>query len=384
MKYRIGGKEKLASFGAWPVVSLKEARQKAEDAREKIRAGIDPVQEKKKLQEAARAEEQRQSLTFRVVASAWLETYKQGRAYKTWENARGRLANHVLPQIGDKTFLDLRRSDFAAVLSPLPCGTPKSTGFKVASLLKLIDDYGIDHHDLQANRAEGLTRNIKVSPEKVKHHAAITDQKTLAKWLPVVESFYNYGKADPLFRYAFKLLVLTGVRVNALLQAEWQEIDIANGVWHIPAEHEKDRKPLDLFLSVQAVEVFRELREYHRAVYGETPYCFPGHGKKSKVLSGVGLNKAVKKAVPFDVCDLHGWRSTFVTMGIGYGWPHSLVVQTISHSKPGTAADHAYDRARYTELKKAIVQWYADYLDALRDCMTIPAVDLKGGALFGI
>ncbi len=75
---------------------------------------------------------------------------------------------------------------------------------------------------------------------------------------------------------------------------------------------------------------------------------------------------------------------TDATMCIGYGWTHSLVVQTISHSKPGTAADHAYDRAKHTEMKKELVQWYADFLDGLRDCMTIPKVDLQGGALFGL
>ncbi len=68
MKYRFEGKEKLASFGAWPGVSLKEARQRAEEAREKVRADIDPIQEKRALKEAAKAEEQHKAQTFRKVA----------------------------------------------------------------------------------------------------------------------------------------------------------------------------------------------------------------------------------------------------------------------------------------------------------------------------
>lgn len=370
-------------IGRFPAMTLRQARIEADRIRALTAQGIDPMKEKKRLRAQAQAEERHKTLTFEKVALAWLETYRQGRKYKTWENARGRLRNHILPVIGGLPFMDIKRSDYAAVLTPLPSETPKSTGHKVASLLKLIEDYGIDHYDLQANRALGLTRNIKASPDKVKHHHAIVDKKTLAHYLPAIETFFYHGKADVRLRYALKILILTGVRVSTMLKAEWPEIDFEGRYWHIPATHEKDGKALDLPLSEQAIELFKGLREYQLST--ETSLIFPTiRGWKTPLISVQTLENAVKKVVPFEITDLHGWRTCFVVMCKAHGWPHSLVMQTISHSKPGTAADNAYDRAQHTELKKALVQWYADYLDGLRDCMTLPIVDLHGGALFGI
>ncbi len=386
LKYRIDGKEKLGALGTWPAVSLKEARLKAAEWRIKISAGIDPIQEKKALKMAAMAEELHKALTFEKVALEWLETYKQGRAYKSWENARGRLRNHVFPSIGALPFLDIRRSDYAAIVTALPTATPKSTGHKVASILKLIDDYGIDHYDLPGNRAQGLTRNIKSSRENIKHHAAITDEAELAKWLPIIENFIKHGKADPLIRYAFRLLILTGARLGALLKSEWQEIDIARAEWNIPAEHEKDGKPMKVFLSRQAMKTFKALRQYHEIYYAEgCAYCFPAiKGKKQPWLSDQSVEHAVKKIVPFEVSDLHGWRSAFGSLCEAHGWPHTIVAQAISHSKPGTASDHAYMRARHEELKRKLMQWYSDALDALRKKKKLPPVDLQGGDLYSV
>ena len=137
--------------------------------------------------------------------------------------------------------------------------------------------------------------------------------------------------------------------------------------------------------SVYGYNPFRELDNLEKAFFGpyggsqlaafrtESPYCFPSGAATAGHGTVQGLERAVKKIISKDLILLHGWRTTFLTFAQEHGWPRKLCDELISH-KQGSAVTLAYDRAKYLPQKRALVQWHADFLDAVRTGGEIPVM----------
>ena len=357
------GKLKKITLGNAAFVTVKQARKARMLAIADLARGIDRNAE----QRAAR--EQKARITFHDVAQQWFDYWKGGVAPKTAEGARGRLNNHILPKIGTRPFEDLTRSDYAAIVTSLPGDTPKSTAYKAASLISEIEKFAVDMLGHPGNRADGLARLLNGQPHVVDHHPAITTVPELKDALIAIEHFFKGGNSGPHIRSAVKLIPLTCLRASKMAGLEWDFLDLDDAMLHLPAGYDKNRLPLDLPLAGQTVEIFRELAAFRT----ESPYCFPSGAAKAGHVTVQGLERAIKKIIDKDVIMLHGWRTTFLTFAQEHGWPRKLCDELISH-KQGSAVTLAYDRAQYLPQKRALVQWHADFLDAVRMGGEIPAM----------
>jgi hypothetical protein len=113
LKYRFDGKEKLLSMGAYPDISLKDARARRDEARKLLANGIDPS-ENRKVQKAAKVE--RAANSFEVIAREWFAKYSSGWSTSYSGRALKRLENDVFPWIGGRPIAELTASDVLAVL----------------------------------------------------------------------------------------------------------------------------------------------------------------------------------------------------------------------------------------------------------------------------
>lgn len=360
------------TLGNAPFMTVKQARKARMLAMADLAKGIDPNAGKRALREQSK----KKVKTFYDVAQMWFTYWKESVAPKTAQGAQGRLNNHVIPKIGNKAFADIDRSDYAAIVTSLPGETPKSTAYKTASLLCEIEKFAIDTMNHGGNRAEGLTRLLNGQAYRVMHHPAITKMQDLKEALPAIERFFKGGNSNPHIRYAVKLITLTGLRASKMAGLEWSFLDLDDAMLHLPAGYDKNKEPLDLPLAAQTVALFRELEDFRT----ESKYCFPSRSKDG-FITIQGLETAVRKIIDPELIKIHGWRTTFLTFAQEYGWPRKLCDELISH-KQGSAVTLAYDRAGYLPQKRALVQWYADFLDAVRMGKKIPVLPKKIRGMF--
>lgn len=159
---------------------------------------------------------------------------------------------------------------------------------------------------------------------------------------------------------AARLLIITGLRTGELRGATWQEIDVDAAVWEIPAERMKMRRPHIVPLSLQAQAIIMRIRE----MTGRYPYIFPGRNDPRKTMSEASINQVFKRIGYAGRVTGHGFRHTMSTIlheqGYNTAWIETQLAHVDKNSIRGT-----YNHAQYLDGRREMLQWYADYMDAL-------------------
>jgi len=227
LKYRYLGKEKRLALGVYDIVSLKEAREKRDDAKKLLANGQDPSNEKKKEKDESLKD---YNNTFEVIAREW-----HGHKLIEWkpEHAQtilNRLEKDVFPIIGDNPIKSITSKDIAEMAQSIQRRGANDLAKRVIQMCKHIIHYAILTGRANENPAELLKGFIKSKPTK--HHAAI-DYRELPEFIRVLEKNDAYLK--PLTLHAVRLMMLTFVRTSELIKAEWREFDFESKTWLIPA-----------------------------------------------------------------------------------------------------------------------------------------------------
>ena len=146
--------------------------------------------------------------------------------------------------------------------------------------------------------------------------------------------------------------------------AEWSEIDFDAALWTVPADKMKMRRDHDVPLPRQAIEALRELQRST----GRSRYLFPGIGAKHPVISENTINLTLCKIGYRGRLVGHGTRHTASTLLREHGWQKDHIEAQLAHKETGVSG--IYNQASYLPQRRALVQWYADYLDCLADGVT--------------
>jgi len=159
---------------------------------------------------------------------------------------------------------------------------------------------------------------------------------------------------------ATRLLMLTGTRTIELRAAEWAEFDLEKGIWQIPAERMKMRRPHVVPLSIQAKSLLEEIHQ----LTGRGRYVFPGRNDAGKTMSEASINQVIKRIGYDGKATGHGFRHTMSTIlheqGYNTAWIETQLAHADKNSIRGT-----YNHAQYLDGRREMLQWYADYMDAL-------------------
>ena len=357
LKYRFEGKEKLLALGAYPAVSLKDARQRREEAKELLAKGIDPGAEKKQ----AKVER----YTFEAAGERWYEhhaevtvpaTHKKSRMYLDALNKK--LGGLALPELDRKTLVD--------AVQAIQDETSIHFAHRAAGVLKNIIEHAYNEGRTAECHAFDLAKVLK--PYKATHRAALIHPAEFGELLRKIWSYRGEGSS---VGYCLKILPYLALRSEEIRGARWTELDLDAAIWTVPAtRHEygggmKMRVEHTVPLPRQVVSLFREWREKQAMVWGECELCFPSPRARARHITSESLMCALKALHGLPDITVHGFRTSFSTLAREKGFNPDHVEKQLAHQlKDAVVA--AYNRAEYIEQRRKMMQEWADYLDGLR------------------
>jgi integrase len=363
-RYRFDGKEKMMALGEYPVVGLAEARDRRYAARKRLGAGIDPMAERKAESEAKhrKAEAQKQEAearqreaenSFQNVACKWWEWWAAGKSPRHTDYVLHRLKSDVFPAFGHKFIDAVTAADIRKLLLTIEDRGARDVAKRAHETTGQIFRYAIAHGIASRNPAAEFKPSDILSAAKEKNFARI-DAKELPDLLLKMENY----EGDALTRLAMRLMAYTFVRTSELIESEWPEFDLDNARWDIPAERMKMDTPHIVPLSRQAVEVLRALR----LLTGNGRLVFPGANDKEKPMSNNTILFALYRLGYKGRMTGHGFRGLASTVLHENGFEEEHIELQLAHQKRNRVAA-AYNHAKYLKRRKAMMQWWADFLD---------------------
>ncbi|EFF1411213.1 integrase arm-type DNA-binding domain-containing protein [Escherichia coli] len=364
-RFRFGGKQHLIAFGVYPETSLADARQKREEARRLVAAGIDPREHKRAVKE----EQAKEAITFESVAREWHATNKK------WSEEHSRrvlksLEDNLFPTIGKRSIEELKTRDLLA-----PIKVVEATGrLEVASRLQqrttAIMRYAVQSGLIDYNPAQEMAGAV-ASSNRV--HRPALELKRLSELLRRIDGYTG----RPMTRLAVELTLLIFIRSSELRFARWSEIDFETSMWTIPAEREtiegvkhsqrgsKMRTPHLVPLSQQALAI---LKHVHK-LSGDRDFVFIGDHDHRKPMSENTVNKALRVMgydTKVEVCG-HGFRTMACSSLIESGlWSRDAVERQMSHMERNSVRAAYIHKAEHLDERRLMLQWWADFLDANR------------------
>jgi integrase len=358
-KYRFSGKEKGLSFGVYPDVSLKAAREKRDSARQQLANGIDPG-EARKAEKIAQAGAE----SFEAIAREWHAKFSA-----SWEPSHGerilrRLENDVFPWLGRRPITEIKAPELLAVLRRIESRGALETTHRAMQNCGQVFRYAV-----ATGRAErDPTGDLRgaLPPPKEKHHASILEPKRISELLRAIEAYQGYF----VTKCALRLAPLVFVRPGELRRAQWPEIDLKTAEWRIPAARMKMREQHIVPLARQAVEIFIELEPLTNRGFPsrhDSPrYVFPSARTHERPMSENAVLAALRRmGYTKEEMTGHGFRSMASTLLHEQGWNHQAIERQLAHAERN-AVSAAYNFAEHLPERRKMMQAWADYLDMLK------------------
>lgn len=346
-KYRHERINKLMTFGAYPDVSLADARERHGAARRLLAAGIDPMAQRKAERAAG------DTGSFQAIALLWLKHWEPHKSAQHVAATRSRLLMNVYPAIGARPIGEIEPPDLVRMVKAIEGRGVGDLAKRALQTTGQIFRYAIAHGYAKRNPVADIKPGDVLKPTRTVNLARI-EAKELAALLKAIE-VYN-GKV--VTRLATKLLALTFVRTSELIGGRWTEIDWEAKRWNIPAERMKMKTPHIVPLSTQVIEILELLK----TVTGDCELMFPGDIDSTKPMSNNTILFALKRMGYGGTMTGHGFRGLASTLLHEQGWPHEHIELQLAHA-PRNTVSAAYNHALYLEPRAKMLQHWADFLE---------------------
>lgn len=355
LDYRIHGKRKLLAFGAYPEITLLQARKKAAEARGTVAQGHDPSTAKKAAKIAARAAGDQ---TFSALGARLVEKKRKERRAEITLSKMQWILGKVKSDIGSLQIQSITTPDIIAVLKKEEDAGNLETARRMRTVVGEVFRYAMQHGIVTADPVPA-TKGAIASPT-ARNHPAILDPKRFGHLLRLID---GYAEANVLTGLALQLMALLYPRPGELRQADWCEFDLENGRWTIPAGRMKMRVAHTKPLPRQAVAILERLRD----ITGPTGLVFPAVGKRNVPMSENTMNAALRRmGISGDEHVSHGFRSSASTMiNDSNLFSADAIEKELAHQHTD-AVRRAYRRGDAMEERVRMAQWWADRLDDLR------------------
>ncbi|WP_439860631.1 tyrosine-type recombinase/integrase [Pseudomonas sp. MBLB4136] len=349
LKFRVNGKEKGLALGAYPTVTLAQARQKREEARKQLAEGGDPSEQKKAAKQAHRTS----GVTFESLAQEWYAYNAPRWAKSTRYKAKLYLDNDIIPGIGSRPVKAITRPELVKLVRKVEARGALNAAGKIRQWLHQIFRFGLASGVVDANPATDL--DVVAAPaEAARHHPHVSFAE-----LPELLGKIDSTNISTLTRCAIQLLVLTATRPGELRAARWSEFDLDAATWTIPKERMKARRPHVVPLPRQAVATLRQLHE----ITGTYALLFPGQQNAERPMSENTINKALRLMGYEGRQTGHGFRHLLSTELNGRGYNRDWIERQLAHGDKDEIRD-TYNHATYLEQRREMMQAWADSIDA--------------------
>ena len=376
LKYRISGKESRIALGAYPAVSLSDARQQREGIRKMLALNINPAKQRAAERIAGTPEK-----VFKTVALSWHKSNRKW-SQNTADRLLASMNNHIFPIIGHLSVSELKPRNFIDLLKGIEekglLEVASRTRQHLCSIMRHAVHQGLIDTNPAAN-LDGVT-----APPVRRHYPALP----LERLPELIERIEGYHQGRELTRLAVMLTLHLFIRSSELRFARWNEIDFRNRIWTIPATREtitgvrysgrgaKMRTPHIVPLSRQAICILKQIKE----ISGHLEIVFPGDHSPYKPMCENTVNKALQLMgydTKVDVCG-HGFRAMACSALMESGlWLQDAVERQMSHQERNTVRLAYIHKAEHLEARKAMMQWWSDYLDTSQEAYVPPFIRVR-------
>ncbi len=357
-KFRFMGKEKLISYGAYPDLTLAEAREKRDASRKVIANGGDPVQNKRDQKETLL---ENATNTFELVAREWLVSNSAKWVPNHTARITKRFEQDVFISIGARAISEITARELLKMLRKIEARGVVDTAHRIHQNCGQVFRYAIATGRAERDVAADLRGALK--PIVTEHHASITDPKGVADLLRAIQGY----EGSIVTKCALRLAPLVFLRPGELRHAEWTEIDFDKSEWRIPAAKMKMKALHIVPLSTQAIAGLKEAQK----ATGNGRYVFPSVRTSDRPMSENTVNAALRRlGYTTDEMTGHGFRSMASTLLNEQGWNRDAIERQLAHGERNTVRA-AYNYAEFLPERRKMMQAWADYLDSLARGATV-------------
>jgi integrase len=367
--YRINGKQKTLSVGLYPEIGIQDARARRDELRKQLANGIDPG-----LQRRAERIAQSGADCFEAIAREWWEHKKDAWTEGHADRTLTRLVNDVFPYLGAIPINNITALMLLEIVRRIEARGAIETAHRTNQTCEAVFAYAIGTARCEYNPATAIRAVLKPVPRQ-KNFARLKDQGDISNLLCTIDEY----KGSHIVRSALKLLSLTFVRPGELAQVEWRDISFNGMMWTIPAHVKKQRADRKqdpervhlVPLSRQASDILKDL--HHLTGLGR--YVFPSlrtaPGSKSERHMAPESMLGALRRMGFDKSEMtsHGFRGIASTKlrEAGKGkFSRDVIEAQLAHTITNKT-EQAYNHAEYVQERITMMQWWADYLDGLRE-----------------
>ncbi|MBB1351242.1 MULTISPECIES: tyrosine-type recombinase/integrase [unclassified Pseudoalteromonas] len=348
-KYTVNKKVTKLSLGAYPAVTLAEARSVAVSYMQLLAKGIDPKEyESTKKLEASR----KLANTFLAAAELWFErkqpTVTPHHAAREWRT----LEMYIFPKLKDSPLESITAINTIEILRPLETDGKHSTIKRICQSLNQIMDYSVNHGFINANP---LAKIIKVFTKNTVEHMATIRPEELPNFLTALNSSQTIQNKT-------RLLILwqlhTMTRSKEAAGTKWEDINIEEAVWIIPAEEMKRRRAHRVPLTSATLAILEQMKP----LSGHHEYVFPSERNEKSHASTYTVNAAIKRSLGYkNKLVAHGLRSVASTALYEKGYDSLLVEACLAHADENETRA-AYNRSDYLEQRRPIMLWWSEFI----------------------
>ncbi|MGR5325009.1 integrase domain-containing protein [Vibrio sp. PNB22_2_2] len=336
------------SLGKYPDLPLAKARKATMEAKELLAEGVDPQEKRKQEQQEHKAIHQH---TFFNVANEWFEIKKgdvtADYAVDIWRS----LELHIFTRLGEIPVREITAPQVIELLKPIEAKGSLETVKRLAQRLNEIMNFATNCGLIHANPLTGIKAAFK-KPKK-ENMAALTPTE-----LPELMSAIANASIKRTTRCLIEWQLHTMTRPSEASGACWDEIDLDEKVWVIPAERMKKRRDHRIPLTEQALE----LLEVMRPISGNRVYVFPSDRDPKKPCNSQTANMALKRMGFAGRLVSHGLRSLASTTLNEQGFEADLIEAALAHVDDNQVRS-AYNRTDYLERRRPMMYWWSGHIE---------------------
>ena len=351
----VTGKRRDMGLSTYPDVSISDARKLASSARDLVRQGIDPIDDRAAKKQAQRA--QSKICTFQEAAEVVHENLKDGwSSTRHAENWISSLEMYVFPSLGRRKVTDLKAKDFADTLRPIWI-KKADTASRIKQRCNVIMDWCVAEEIVEGNPVGVVDKLLSKQPgarERVQHQPSVPWRDVPA----LVKEVLHNGKRS-LSKLMLEFLILTATRSGEVRAMTWEEVDLETSTWTVPAARMKAKLDHRVPLSARAVEIL----EHQRTETGGDGIVFPSpRGKipSDAILSKFLRDHSVKSSDPGRTATAHGFRSSFRDWASENGYSRDLAERALAHTI-NNATEAAYHRTDLLEQRRTMMEAWSSF-----------------------
>ena len=354
LKYRFGGKEKRLSLGVYPDVSLKDARDRRDEARKLLANEVDPS-ENRSARKAAKIEVSQNS--FEVIAREWFSKHSPNWSFGHADRIIRRLERDIFPWLGGKPIAEIAPPQLLRVIRRIENRGALETAHRALSNCGQVFRYGIATGRVERDPSADLRGALP--PVKGTHFASVTEPKQVAEILRILDHYEGTLVVSCALRFA----PLVFVRPGELRHAQWEDIDLEAAEWRYTVTKTDTQHIVPL--SRQAVDILREL--YPLTGHGRFVFPSARNPKGDRPMSDNAILAAMRRmGINKEEMSGHGFRAMARTiLDEVLGFRPDFIEHQLAHAVRDPNG-RAYNRTTHLPERRKMMQEWADYLDKLK------------------